>query len=68
MPKIAAILSFLQDASDIEALKAVPTWRVHQLTGARRGTWSLTVSRNWRITFRISEEGEVMDLDFEDYH
>jgi hypothetical protein len=26
-------------------------------------------SRNWRITFAIDEkEGEITDLDFEDYH
>jgi toxin HigB-1 len=32
-------------------------------------TWSLSVTRNWRITLRIGEaEGEILDLDFEDYH
>ena len=25
--------------------------------------------RNWRITFRINQtEGEILDLDYEDYH
>ncbi|MCC7045183.1 MAG: type II toxin-antitoxin system RelE/ParE family toxin [Alphaproteobacteria bacterium] len=66
--KIAAILSFLQDASGVDALKSVPTWRVHPLTGDRKGTWSLSVTRNWRITFRIDADGAVTDLDFEDYH
>ena len=42
--------------------------KVHTLTGDRKGTWSLTVSRNWRITFRLNLEGEIEDLDFEDYH
>ena len=38
-------------------------------TGDRRGTWSLTVSANWRITFRVDRnEMEIIDLDFEDYH
>jgi proteic killer suppression protein len=69
VPKIAAILSFLQDAPDVDALGTVLTWRVRQLTGGRKGTWSLTVTRNWRITFRIDgEDGAVLDLDFEDYH
>ncbi len=37
--------------------------------GDRRGIWSLTVSRNWRITVRIDEaRDEIVDLDFEDYH
>ncbi len=41
----------------------------HRLTGKRRGTWSLFVTANWRLTFRIdSERKEVMDLNIEDYH
>ena len=66
--KIEAILSFLQDAPGLGALRTVPSWRVHQLSGDRRGTWTLTVSRNWRVTFRVDAEGAVVDLDFEDYH
>ena len=47
----------------------VPSWTAHQLTGNRKGSWSLTVTRNWRITFRIDQtEGEILDLDYEDYH
>ena len=27
------------------------------------------ITRNWRITFRIDQtEGEILDLDYEDYH
>jgi proteic killer suppression protein len=44
-----------------------PGWRIHQLTGDRAGTWSISVSGNWRITFRI-EDGEISNLDLEDYH
>lgn len=44
-----------------------PGWRIHQLTGARAGTWSISVSGNWRITFDL-EEGEIGNLDLEDYH
>jgi toxin HigB-1 len=66
--KIAAIVSFLQDASGIDALMTVRSWRVHRLAGDRKGFWSLSVTRNWRITFRVGEESEIVDLDFEDYH
>ncbi len=39
------------------------------MTGDRRGAWSLSVTRNWRITFRIDEyEIEIVDLDYQDYH
>ncbi len=40
---------------------------LHPLTGKKKGYWAVTVSPNWRITFRI-EEGDVYDLDYEDYH
>ena len=63
------IATFLQEMEDAEELRDVPSWRVHRLTGDRKGTWSLTVTRNWRITFRIDEaEGEILDLDYEDDH
>jgi toxin HigB-1 len=54
---------------DARELNDVPGWKVHRLTGDRKGTWSLTVTRNWRLTFRIDRtEGEIFDLDYEDYH
>jgi len=43
--------------------------RVHSLTGDRKGTWSLSVTRNRRLTFRIDiAEREIYDLNLEDYH
>jgi proteic killer suppression protein len=54
---------------DARELRDALSWRVHQLTGDRKGTWSLTVTRNWRLTCRIDRtEGELLDLDYEDYH
>lgn len=67
--KVRNILTFLQGMEGIKELYAVPGWRAHQLSGDRAGTWSLTVTRNWRITFKIKQiEGEVIGLNFEDYH
>jgi proteic killer suppression protein len=67
--KVRNIVSFLQDMGNADELKAMPLWRAHRLSGDRRGQWSLTVSRNWRITFVVDEkDGEIVDLDFEDYH
>ncbi len=67
--KVRNILTFLQEMDEIQELRDVPSWKAHQLTGGRKGTWSLTVTRNWRITFRIdSTEDEIFDLDYEDYH
>ena len=44
-------------------------WKAHQLTGDRKGIWSLSVMVNWRLTFRIDGNAiEIIDLDYEDYH
>jgi proteic killer suppression protein len=52
-----------------DELRTVPSWKAHQLTGDRKGAWSLFVTKNWRITFRIDQtEIEIIDLDYEDYH
>ena len=65
--KLRAMLTFLQDMPDPESLRAFPLWKAHRLTGDRKGVWSLHVTRNWRLTFRI-EGGGISDVDFEDYH
>jgi proteic killer suppression protein len=50
-------------------LRALPAWKVHTLTGNRKGTWSLTVTRNRRLTFRIDvTKQEIYDVNLEDYH
>ena len=46
---------------------ALPGLRLHQLKGDRKGTWSVTVSGNWRVTFKFHAK-EVTDVDYEDYH
>jgi toxin HigB-1 len=67
--KVQRIVSFLQDMEREEELRTVPSWKAHMLTGGRKGTWSLFVTKNWRMTFRIDrEEIEIIDLDYEDYH
>ena len=67
--KLRRILSFLQDMEREEELRAVPSWKAHQMTGDRKGTWSLFVTKNWRLTFRIDKgEVEIVDLNYEDYH
>lgn len=69
VPKLRRVVSFLQDMECEDELRTVPSWKAHQLTGDRKGTWSLFVTKNWRITFRIDQaEIEIIDLDYEDYH
>lgn len=45
----------------------LPGFRLHELRGARAGTWSVWVSGNWRITFEF-KGGDAHDLNLEDYH
>ena len=40
---------------------------MHPLTGDRKGLWSISISGNWRTTFRF-EDGDVYDIDLVDYH
>ncbi len=42
--------------------------RLHAgLAGDRAGTAAMTVTKNWRLTFRVSEHHALIDLDLEDY-
>jgi toxin HigB-1 len=67
--KLRKMLAFLDDMQDPEELCSLPAWKVHTLTGNRKGTWSLAVTRNRRLTFVIDlVEREIRDVDLEDYH
>jgi proteic killer suppression protein len=67
--KLRKMFGFLDDMSDPEALRALAAWKVHTLTGGRKGTWSLSVTGNRRLTFRVdTAEREICDLNLEDYH
>ena len=53
--KVHKILSALEAADCLEDL-AIPMFRLHRLTGGRRGTYSMTVKANWRITFSFHND------------
>jgi proteic killer suppression protein len=63
------MLAFLDDMQEPEELRAFAIWKAHTLSGDRKGTWSLSVTRNRRLTFRIdTKEQEICDINLEDYH
>jgi toxin HigB-1 len=67
--KLRKMFAFLDDLQDVEELQSLPAWKAHILAGDRKGTWSLNVTRNRRLTFRIdSAENEICDMNLEDYH
>ena len=45
----------------------LPGLQLHPLKRDRRGTWSVRVSGNWRVTF-VFVESDVDQVDYEDYH
>jgi toxin HigB-1 len=67
--KLRKMLAFLDDMEQVEELRSLPMWKAHVLTGDRRGTWSLSVTRNRRLTFRIeAAQHEIFEVNLEDYH
>jgi toxin HigB-1 len=64
--KIALILDTLDAASTLDEMD-VQGFNFHALKGDRRGEYAVTVTRNWRITFRWLD-GDAIDVDFLDYH
>lgn len=64
--RLQLLLGALDSASEPRDLKA-PGWGLHQLKGDSAGTWALTVSGNWRLTFRWRGK-DVEDVDYLDYH
>lgn len=45
----------------------LPGLGLHPLKGDRYGTWAVSVSGNWRVTFRFAGP-DATDVDYEDYH
>jgi len=64
--KVGIILDALDAASRPEDMN-VPGFFFHQLKGDRAGSYSVRVSRNWRITFQW-DGNDAIDVDLEDYH
>lgn len=66
LPRIENQLAALDAATGPNDLN-VRSWKLHELVGNRRGTFSMTVQKNWRLTFEF-DGPDVVLLDYEDYH
>ena len=66
--RVARMIEFLDLAQSFEELLDPPNFGFHALSGDREGTFALTVTRNWRLTFTKVDEHTLADLDLEDYH
>ncbi len=66
LKKITRILTLLNASIRPEDMN-LSGFDLHRLSGKRKDTWSITISGNWRITFKFSNS-DAVDVDFEDYH
>ena len=64
--RIRLILDAIDAATTLDDLRK-PGFDLHELKGDRKGTWAITVSGNWRITFTF-DSGNAYDVNYEDYH
>jgi proteic killer suppression protein len=54
--RLRKMLAFMQEMGSVEELHSIPVWRAHPLTGDRKRTWGLHVTRNWRLAFRVDAD------------
>jgi len=66
LERIREMLAELDAAEQLGDL-SLPGYDLHPLKGDRKGTWAISVSGNWRLTFQL-HDGQIWDLDLEDYH
>ena len=64
--RLRLILTNLDQAQSPEDMD-LPGLRLHELKGSRKGIWSVSVSGNWRITFRFTDK-DIEIVNYEDYH
>lgn len=66
--RIANMVQFIIDSEGFDELATPPNFGFHALTGDRAGTFAMTVTRNWRMTFTKVDDATIAHLDLEDYH
>ncbi|POP52342.1 type II toxin-antitoxin system RelE/ParE family toxin [Zhongshania marina] len=64
--RLKLILTNLDQAESPDDMD-LPGLGLHELKGNRKGIWSVSVSGNWRVTFRFTgKDAEI--VNYEDYH
>jgi len=64
--RLRLILTNLDQAETPDDMD-LPGLRLHELKGQRKNIWSVSVSGNWRVTFRFKgRDAEI--VNYEDYH
>ena len=55
------------DRSSVPKGMDLPGFGLHKMHGQFEGHYAVSVSGNWRVTFRF-EDGEAVDVNYVDYH
>lgn len=64
--RLGRMLDRLDAAAEVRDMNA-PGYDLHPLKGNLSGHWSVKVSGNWRMTFRL-ENGNAYVVNYQDYH
>jgi proteic killer suppression protein len=64
--RLRLILGRLNAATSARDMN-LPGLELHELHGVRKGTWTVKVSGNWRVTFSFAGK-DIAHVDYEDYH
>ena len=64
--RLRKILALLETAESIDDMN-LPGLNLHNLKGKRKNTLAVKVSGNWRVTFKL-KDGDVLEVNYEDYH
>lgn len=66
--RLIRMFAYVAAAAGFDELEIPPNFGFHALKGDRKGTFAMTVTRNWRLTFTRIDDQTIADLDLEDYH
>jgi toxin HigB-1 len=67
--KLRKLLLALETAQTLDQVGRFPGWKLHPLKGEMKGSWSLTLTGDWRLVFRYGREtNTATDIDLIDYH
>ncbi len=56
--KLRKQLLTLETADTLDQVGRFPGWKLHPLKGELKGSWSLTITGNWRLIFRYDPKNE----------
>lgn len=64
--KLEDILDLIDSMIQIQDVN-FPGSRLHKLEPKKENIWSVTVSGNWRVTFKFID-GDAYEVNYTDYH